>query len=284
MCGARYYPVEEIWRMLTEQQRAQYAPFLESYPALRAREGWERDDAYFLRLPDVDKRDPTAPIWRIRRRSLRVLEGVLQREIGTPQGQWALDLGAGNGWLSRRLSKRGFETVALDLNTAGSDSLAGGRLLMEQDGVLFHRVQASMDNLPFADDVFALCTVSSAIYYANLEDTLHSVYRVLQPGGLLAITDSPVYSHEAAGLRMAKEQQTRIAHVLGREPSALPGGQGFLVESRLLAQMREIGFLVRIVPIQNPLGRAKRLALRLLRPRRREEARFPVILGVKPKV
>ncbi|HST04815.1 MAG TPA: class I SAM-dependent methyltransferase [Chloroflexia bacterium] len=268
---------------MTDEQVARYAPFLESYVKIRSREGWERNAAYYLRLPGVDKDDPQAEVWRIRRRSLRVLERILQRRFSSTQENWALDLGAGNCWLSRRLAKLGFRTVALDLNTVGRDSLARGQLYIEYDDLQIHRIQASMDQPPLTDNAFALCTVSGAIYYANLEATLASVYRILQPGGILAITDSPIYSKSTYGLQMAQEQRARITSLVGQEPAPLPGGDGFLVWPNLKSTMEQIGFGVQAISVARPLGRIRRLISRVLAPGRREEASFPVILGQKPQ-
>src|SRR6476661_319224 len=74
-CGAIYPLRGGIWRMLTPEQQARYAAFVSGYQAIRTREGWERSAEYYLRLPDVPASDPTAPVWRIRRRSLEALRG-----------------------------------------------------------------------------------------------------------------------------------------------------------------------------------------------------------------
>ncbi len=298
-CGACYLRAAGIWRMLTEEQRRQYTSFLEGYPVMRRLEGWERDEDYYLSLPNVKKSDPIARRWRIRRRSLRVLEWVMRsgtrrrrypatRELESPVGKWALDLGAGNGWLSHHLVRRGFNTVALDLNVSGIDSLAGGQLYLDREDIWFGRVQASMDNLPFADDAFALCTISGALYYADGPATLRSVWRILQTGGTVVINDSPVYSHQASGLAMSEEQRIRVRSLLGRSPPDLPGGSGFLVRSSVVEQMQQAGFEVQVISTERLLGRAKRLAVKLLKGskfkvqrEKREEARFPVFVGTK---
>lgn len=287
-CGACYPRLEGIWRMLTEQERRQYQPFMEGYPAIRQREGWKRDEAYYLSLPYVLPGDPTSFVWRIRRRSLSVLDRVLQHEQAhirdvehTKRTLWALDLGAGNGWLSRYLTSCGYRTVALDLIAAGLDSLAGIRLHTSHDHTWIGRVQASMSKLPLCDETFALCTISGALHYADSEATLAEARRVLTPGGLLVITDSPVYSNSGAGVAMASERRRRIKALLGEEPPQLPGGQNFLVKDKLVAQMRTIGFQVSVIPTERVLGKLKRLVKRWLKPGAREEARFPVIVGRK---
>lgn len=281
-CGERFHRVDGIWRMLTEQQRARFASFLESYPLQRTREGWAREDGYYLHLPDVAHEDPTAQVWRIRRRSLRLLEAQLRRQFGAGRTGWALDLGAGNCWLARRLARLDFSTVALDLNVEGSDSLSTGQLYIEHDKMWFDRVQASMDSLPFGNEMFDLCTVSAALYYSDVRMTLREVYRALRPYGMLYISDSPVYSNSVPGVVMAKEQRMRLSRVLGHEPADLPGGQGFLVESELRTQLQETGFVVRVLSVEHPLGHVRRRIRRLLRARKREEAKFPVFVGIKP--
>jgi SAM-dependent methyltransferase len=268
--------------MLTPQQRARFAPFLESYPIQRSLEGWERNSAYHLSLPWVPRDDPTSRIWRIRRRSLSTLENQVSVHFGDTSRAWALDLGAGNCWLSRRLAGMGFSTVALDLNVEGTDSLSTGQLFIEHDKVWFDRVQGTMDRLPFGDCTFDLCTVSAALYYSDVPATLREVYRVLRPNGMFLISDSPVYSASAPGEIMAKEQRQRLSRVLGHEPAELPGGAGFLVRSEILEGLRATGFRTSILSSQHPLGRARRRIRALLPKQGREEAKFPVLVSIKP--
>src|SRR5205809_410742 len=144
-CGATYRRVSGIWRMLTPEQQVWYSSFISSYTTLREREGWVRDESYYLALPNVPPGDSAEFIWRIRRRSLSALERV----IPPGEGKWALDLGAGSGWLSRYLAKWGYNTVAVDLNVEGADGLEGASVYMEHDHIWLARVQASMDALPF---------------------------------------------------------------------------------------------------------------------------------------
>jgi SAM-dependent methyltransferase len=276
-CATGYAPVTGIWRMLTADEETRYRPFLAQYQPLRQREGWERDQAaYYLALPQVPPTDPAAAIWRIRRRSFDRLRQVIRPEAG----QWALDLGAGHGWLARYLAQWGYRPVAVDLNVAGPDSLAGARVYLEQAGVWFGRVQVSMERPPFAAATFALCTVSGALHYADLRPTLAAIARLLAPGGRLIITDSPVYTTAAAGQAMVRERSAAARAQFGAAPE-WPGGTGFLVQSALLDALRREGFAVRMHSIERPLGLVKRWVRRRLRPGQREEARFPLIIGQK---
>jgi SAM-dependent methyltransferase len=276
-CKAEYFQEAGIWRMLTAQQSLQYRPFTEHYRPLRQAEGWERAELdYYLNLPRVKSDDPQAAIWRIRQRSLRRLEKL----AGPGLERWALDLGAGNGWLSRQLTKMGYRVVALDLNSAGADSLEGGQVYLDHENLWFGRVQASMEYLPFQDEVFALCTVSGAVHYAPLEPTLKAIWNKLANGGKFIITDSPVYTQAEAGQAMATGFRTRAKTLYGQEVN-WPGGTGFLVEKDLLDKMQRQGFEVEVYSIERPLGRLKRQILGGLQPVKREEAHFPVIIGRK---
>jgi SAM-dependent methyltransferase len=272
--------------MLSPEQQRAHDSFLASYTALRRQEGWERDDSYYLSLPYVPPDDSAALIWRIRRRSLAALDKALDERQGAGSGrEWALDLGAGCGWLSRHLSTRGYNTVATDLNIEGPDSLQGVQIFMDHDKNWIGRVQATMDELPFADDSFAVCVASGALHYAPLVKTLEQVCRVLRPGGLFFITDSPVYEDPEAGQAMAAEQRARAEGLLGEPPAPLPGGEGYFVKSELLNAMRTAGFSVRSVYTESTLGRLRSLLRDNVARRsgrsQREHARMPVVIGVK---
>ncbi len=276
-CNALYPQVNGIWQMLTDEEVARYRPFLDHYQPLRQREGWERSEAgYYLALPQVPPTDPAAAIWRIRRRSFDRV-----RRLVTPgPGQWALDLGAGQGWLARHLAQWGYHTVAVDLNVVGRDSLAGAQVYLEQAGVWFGRVQASMEHPPFAEATFALCTISGAVHYAELCPTLAAIWHLLAPGGQLIITDSPVYTQAAAGQAMVRERSAAARSQFGEAPE-WPGGTGFLVQTILLEALHQQGFTIRVQSIERPLGRLKRGLRQGLHLSPREEARFPVITGSK---
>jgi len=276
-CGASYPRISGIWRMLTPDRQQAHQAFLSGYVDLRKREGWVRDERYYLSLPMVPPADSAEGIWQIRRRSLAVLYGL----VGNGDGRWALDLGAGCGWLSRYLTAHGYNTVATDLNPEGMDGLQGVELYMQHDHTWIGRVQASMDELPLADSSFSLSTVSAAVHYAPLGRTLAEVARVLQPGGMFVITDSPVYKDVASGRAMAAEQRERAQGLLGKPPAALPGGEGYLVEKELLDAMAASGFRPRLIYNESVPGRVRSLVRGHLAPAQREHARFPVVIGVR---
>ena len=276
-CQAVYRQEDGIWRMLSARQAERFRSFMDNYRPLRQAEGWERAEAdYYMKLPWVAPGDAQAAIWRIRRRSFEQLKKV----VGPGASLWALDLGAGNGWLSRRLAEQGFRVVALDLHTVGMDSLAGGIIYQEQTGVWFGRVQATMEELPFRAGSFNLVVSSGAFHYTDVEATLAEIWRVLVSDGQLIITDSPVYRDAKAGRQMAEEYRSRVRQTFGREAEWV-GGPGFLVEREFRQALTALNFKLKLFSIERWPGYLKRRILRLVKPAQREEARFPVITAYK---
>src|SRR5437763_14639881 len=93
--------------------------FVREYRTVRHAAGWgSRDPAYYRALPYRDLTGCFDEIWRIRARSYATfLANVLAPlERRTPfKSLDVVDLGAGNGWLGYRLTRRGHHVTALDL-------------------------------------------------------------------------------------------------------------------------------------------------------------------------
>src|SRR2546425_11144189 len=113
--------------------------FLEAYEKVRRDEGWGGDD---LDLPFYPKRHHE--IWNIRQRTFLAFEALAKK---APRGV-ALDIGAGNCWMTRYLSEWGFDAIAIDINTSDADGLGAGQKFLDE-GSRFVRVRAGMERLPF---------------------------------------------------------------------------------------------------------------------------------------
>src|ERR1700742_2585160 len=90
--------------------------FLKDYARIRRAEGrGSSDPEYFRALPYRDLTGKNAGQWEIRARTYRHFENLIlpsiEKEAGRPLD--ILDLGAGNGWMSYRLSLRDHRPVAL---------------------------------------------------------------------------------------------------------------------------------------------------------------------------
>ena len=79
---------------------------------------WGEDD---LDLPFNPRRHHD--IWTIRQRTFRKFESIVAR---IPRGI-ALDVGAGNCWMTRYLDRWGFGAIAADFNDSPADGLRAGQ-------------------------------------------------------------------------------------------------------------------------------------------------------------
>lgn len=105
----------------------------------------------------------------------QLFERLGQFQIGLP-GQSILDLGAGTGLFSRGLAANGAKVTMLD----GSD-----RMLRRSDEPF--RIAAIAEKLPFANDAFDIVTAAQAWHWFDRQKTPAEVFRVLRPGGALAV-------------------------------------------------------------------------------------------------
>lgn len=275
----RTYPLTDgIWRFLLPDQTQRNVLFLEVYRRLRQGDGWERrDDSYYLNLPDVPPGDTQAQIWRLRRRTLAIMKRTVLDTLDHQSARWALDLGAGNCWLSHHLALAGYQVLALDVNVEGQDGLSGGEVFLRSGGSSFLRAQASTDILPVRDGQIDVAIISAAFHYVDPQATLKSVYNALKPGGCLVIMDSPVYSKRDSGLLMMQEQLSRLKTQYGIDQIPV-AGEGFLVLDDILAMLTSCGFRAEVHWPDNPI----RYRLRtILKPTPRENARFPVLVATR---
>jgi 2-polyprenyl-3-methyl-5-hydroxy-6-metoxy-1,4-benzoquinol methylase len=104
--------VNGILRALTPAGKARFERFVRDYEVVRAREGWgSQTPDYYLALPFKDLTNRHSWIWRIRARTLLCLQDRILPELkkARSSGCRILDIGAGNGWLSYRLAKGGYD-------------------------------------------------------------------------------------------------------------------------------------------------------------------------------
>ena len=216
-CGRRYPVQGGIPDFLTADQRAQYAPFLESYTRIRLAEGRGSPDAeFYCRLPDCPATHPLAWQWRIRACSFALLRKRIIFRL--PPRATILDLGAGNGWLSNRLAGQRHRPCAVDINIDKQDGLGAVR----HYPIDFAVARASFDCLPMKNgQVDAVVFNSSFHYSADAERTLREALRVLRSGGFLVIMDSPIYRHESSGRKMLAEQHDQFEESFGDRSDSL---------------------------------------------------------------
>jgi SAM-dependent methyltransferase len=230
--GSLYRWTDGIWRFLPPARADYFRQFMTEYASVRRAEGRGSDDsAYYQALPFKDLSGRFGGQWRIRARSFQTLvERVLAPlEAEHIQPLSILDLGAGNGWLSYRLSQRGHQVAAVDLLVDAFDGLGA---FIHYD-VAFTPIQAEFDRLPFDAGQADLVILNASLHYStNYEVTLREALRVLRRDGCLAILDSPIYHDPSSGQQMVRERERQFEQKYGFASNALPS-ENYLTFERL---------------------------------------------------
>jgi len=182
---------------MTDDEIAAVWPFLVSYERVRRDECWGGDD---LDLPFQPRRH--RDIWNIRLRTFRAFESLATKV----NPGLALDIGAGNCWMTRYLQRWGFDPIAVDINSSEADGLRAGQKFIDE-GAVFLRILARMERLPFASGRIRLLATNASFHYArDFRAALSEFERVLTPGGMIAIVDTPFYESAGDGERMMAER------------------------------------------------------------------------------
>jgi SAM-dependent methyltransferase len=258
-CGRVFERRGGVWRFLTETRGARLESFVRQYRLVRDREG-RRPSApdYYRRLPTVAPGDPHARDWQVRRETYHHLLGHVLAAGTLPVH--VLDLGAGSGWLSHRLTALGHRAVAVDAIDDEVDGLGAARHYPTD----FASVQADFDALPFAPGQFDLVVFNGSLHYAaDVAATLERAYRALAPGGALVVMDSPMFRAEDDGSAMVGAEVMRFRNQCGCATVVQPG-VGYLTFARLAGIAEKLALRPQFVPSRGPLGwRLRRGAARV---------------------
>jgi len=223
-----------IVRALSPEQASHYARFIEDYEHIREAEGRGSESSdFYLNLPYKDASDNNSGQWRIRACSYDYMYKHVLKPTPQMDGGRILDLGAGNGWMSFRLTLAGYKPVALDLLTNGHDGLGAAVHYGEHLHELFPRFQAAMSCLPFQDKQFDAIIFNASFHYSeNYEATLREAFRCVRKHGLVIISDTPWYSHEESGRKMVAERHATFLKKYGTASDSIRSLE-FLTDERL---------------------------------------------------
>ena len=274
--GTVYRREGGIWRFLA-CGRGDVAPFLHQYRTVRRAEGWgSATPAYYRALPFEDRSGRQTDIWRIRAITyLRFLEWVLAPLEARGRPARLVDLGAGNGWLAARLTERGHEVAAVDLDDDPRDGL--GAVMHYGKAAPAACVQASFDALPWSAGVFDLAIYNGSLHYSpDYARTMAEASRVLGEGGQVAILDTPFYRDAASGETMVRERTRHFRDEHGLSEVAV--GEAFLTDARLAELGRALDIEWRVLrPYYGLRWTLRPLVHRLLG--RRAPVRFRLVVG-----
>lgn len=277
--GVEFRKQQLIWRFLTPERQTYYQTFAKQYVEVRRAEGRSRTDSeYYLNLPFKDLSGRFRYQWKIRSKSYQALSDYLTTNSNLSNtGLRIVDLGAGNCWLSHRLTVSGHTVVAVDILDDEGDGLGAFRHYKSK----LVPVQAEYDALPFSPAQFDVAIFNASFHYAsNYPATLTETLRVLKAGGSVVIMDSPLYKDEGSGKQMVEEQNRFFTDRYGivSEPS---DAKSFLTFEWLqeLSEVLEIRWEF-ICPRYGLLWNLRPWKAHLLG--RREPAQFFLIVGTQP--
>jgi len=263
--------------MIREDRAPVIDTFLADYTKIRLAEGRGSDDPSFYRnLPQCPPDHPTAWQWSIRRHTFDCLRSRVLPMLGAHRR--ALDLGAGTGWLSNRLSLLGHEPCAVDLSCDDRDGLGAARHFQTR----FPRIQAEFDALPFPDAAVDAVIFNASLHYStDYSKTLSEALRALAPGGALIVLETPVYRREDSGRRMVEERHEMFRKRYGTRSDSVPS-QEYLTWRKIAAHGLELNLEWKVVwPWYGWKWAMRPWAARLKR--KREPSRFPILVAFRPR-
>ena len=225
-CAWAITRVDGIYRALPPDRRFYFSRFIAEYQSVREREGrGSTASDYYLALPFSDLTGRNRWQWAIRARTFAHFERQILPGIAAlnPGGADILDIGAGNGWLSYRLARKGHHPVALDLIDNSFDGLGAARHYFSELSQPFPCFQAEMDRLPFASRQFDAVIFNASFHYSvDYEVTLAESLRCLRRPGFVVIADSPTYRRRKSGEQMIEERREDFRRRYGFASDSLP--------------------------------------------------------------
>jgi SAM-dependent methyltransferase len=268
-----------IWRFLLTEREAYFNQFIEEYGAIRRLEGRGNGNPDFYRsLPYQDLTGKWARDWRIRAISFSsfVSNFLIPFEDQFSEPLNIIDMGAGNGWLSNRLTLRGHRVIAIDLQLDQFDGLGAS----SHYEASFAPIQAEFDRLPVSPGQFDLVIFNASFHYAtDYLSTLREALFAIKVTGRVIILDTPLYKKAESGVRMVTERMAEFTARFGFPSDAIPS-QNFLTEDQIKAIGSELGLRWQKLEPGFGLKWALRPWLAALR-HQREPATFPILIGMK---
>jgi len=212
---------EGIWRFLLPERQAYYDQFIQEYETIRRLEGrGSPDPTYYQSLPYRDLSGQMPVDWKVRSISFTaMLRSVFEPlERTTQKPLQVLDLGAGNGWLSYQLARRGHIVAAVDLASNDFDGLG----CYQYYDFEYTPIQAEFDRLPIPNGSTDLVIFNASLHYSeDYRITLAEALRVMKSDGRIVVLDSPIYHQQQSGAQMVQEREIVFLEKYGFPSNAL---------------------------------------------------------------
>jgi len=162
--------------------------FEQKYTSLRSKEHRMYSDEELSHLPRISEEHPHYKEWIMRRQSSARLTDYLKRKE-TPLK--ILEIGCGNGWLSRQLAGvPDSKVIGCDINFTELQQAA--RVFKDVPGL--HFIYGDLENDLFNEEQFDIIVFAACIqYFQSLRDIVLHTNLLLKQKGEIHILDSPFY-------------------------------------------------------------------------------------------
>jgi len=159
------------------------------YIRLREQEGRIYSDEELAQLPEISRSHSHYEEWRIRKDSSQKLITYLKKKNKQLD---ILEIGCGNGWLSRKLSTiQDSKVIGTDINFTEIQQAAR----VFQNVLNLHFMYVHVEAGVFKEKKFDCIVFAASVqYFSSLSDTVKKTLRLLKPGGEIHILDSHFYS------------------------------------------------------------------------------------------
>ena len=167
------------------------------YIQLRQKESRIYSDEEVAQLPSISSKHIHYKEWKLRKASSQKLVDHLKKKKKPLD---ILEIGCGNGWLSRRLSTiPGSRVIGTDINFSEIQQAAS----VFQNIPNLHFMYTYVEPGVFKEKKFDTIIFAASIqYFESLTETISNILKLLKSGGEIHIIDSPFYS--LADLRAAR--------------------------------------------------------------------------------
>jgi ubiquinone/menaquinone biosynthesis C-methylase UbiE len=182
--------------------------FEDNYIAARTREDRMYSDEEIARLPEIHPDHPHYKEWKIRKRSCEKLISYLKSKKKKLQ---ILEVGCGNGWLSRELSAiPEARVVGMDINLTELKQAA--RVFHENSKLKF--IYGNFLSGILKETSFNVIVFAAAVqYFKSLPELFNVCFKQLSQEGEIHVIDSPFYP--AGEIDKAKERSNIYYQGLG---------------------------------------------------------------------
>ena len=161
--------------------------FEKIYVSVRKKENRMYSDLQVEKLPSIEKTHLHYKEWEMRKRSVGRLKKYLERKS---KSLTILEIGSGNGWLSKELSQiknayvTGIETNEVELRQAQ-------RVYAKRTNL--HFIFGEFGQYDFVNSYDIILFAASMQYFLDLKCTLSSALALLNEGGEIHLLDSHIY-------------------------------------------------------------------------------------------